>query len=76
MFFIFSISEIRVEGFEESPLVHIYLAHSQGSRELDKKLLDQIVSDCYEEGIAIVTAKYLESQEHNLPPPRYMYGQL
>ena len=51
-------------------MIHVYLAESQGSREADAKLLDQIVLDCHDEGVAVVTAKYLESQEHKLPPPR------
>ena len=70
LIFYSSIEVIRVEGYEESPVIHVYLAESQGSREADAKLLDQIVLDCHDEGVAVVTAKYLESQEHKLPPPR------
>lgn len=62
---------VVVDGYEECPVVHLRLAESQSSRQVDCTLLDQIVQDCHNEGVAIVTAKYLELEEHKLPPPRY-----
>lgn len=47
------------------------MSESKGSREADQRVLNEIVNDSFEKGLAIVTAKYLEESEHKLPQPRY-----
>jgi len=44
---------------------------SSSSRESSELLLQHIVEECMDNGVAIVTAKYLED-EVNLPPPRWV----
>ena len=60
-----------MDGYEQSPVIHLCLSDFRGSREAGQKLLDTIVKESLEEGVAIVTAKYLESEEHKLPQQRY-----
>ena len=70
MYAIYSVPGIDVQGYEQCPIVHIRLSESKGSRDADQKLLDQIVNESLDRGLAIVTAKYIESDEHKLPQPR------
>ena len=71
LFCLHCLSGFQVDGYEESPLIHLCLSDFRGSREAGQKLLDTIVKESLEEGVAIVTAKYLESEEHKLPQQRY-----
>ncbi len=66
----FSAPGIHVCGVEVSPIIHIRLENSSGSRQNDQAILDDIATKCQEQGLAVITAKYLEFEEHRLPPPR------
>lgn len=61
---------MALDGYEECPVIHLRLAKSQFSIEENAKIFDLVVQKCYDRGIAIVTAKYLDKGEHKLPPPR------
>nr|KAF6398655.1 serine palmitoyltransferase long chain base subunit 1 [Molossus molossus] len=63
------ISGLRVVGEALSPAFHLQLEESTGSREQDVKLLQEIVSQCMDRGIALTRARYLEREERCLPPP-------
>ena len=55
---------------ESCPLIHLRLVQTTGSQEQDKQLVESIVTECLSNGLAVVSAKYLEHEEHNQPPPR------
>ena len=65
-----SVQGLDVGGDSESPLIHLRLQQPTGSREKDQELLQSIVSECHANQVAVVTAKYLEQEEHYLPQPR------
>lgn len=61
-------------GDSVCPVMHLRLSpppSSSSSRESSELLLQHIVEECMDNGVAIVTAKYLED-EVNLPPPRWV----
>lgn len=60
---------IRVGGDEIAPIKHIYLSDPCEIHEVATKKLEGIVNYCIEHGVAIVVARYLDDQEHLLPPP-------
>ena len=53
----------------ESAVIHLYLSNPL-SRTQDQQLLEKIASYAVENGVSICVAKYLEEEEHSLPPPR------
>ncbi|OBS83150.1 hypothetical protein A6R68_22865 [Neotoma lepida] len=63
------ISGLKVVGESLSPALHLQLEESTGSREKDVKLLQEIVIQCMNEGIALTQARYLDKEEKCLPPP-------
>ncbi|XP_057395599.1 serine palmitoyltransferase 1-like isoform X3 [Balaenoptera acutorostrata] len=64
-----SISGLKVVGESISPAFHLQLEESTGCRERDVKLLQEIVTQCMDRGIALTLARYLEKEEKYLPPP-------
>ncbi|XP_065905066.1 serine palmitoyltransferase 1-like isoform X2 [Dysidea avara] len=62
------IKGIKVCGESFSPLIHLQLSDTMGSREQDDDVLQQIVDKCYENGVIMVRSKYLEN-EYCMPPP-------
>ncbi|XP_019569438.2 serine palmitoyltransferase 1 isoform X3 [Rhinolophus sinicus] len=64
------ISGLKVVGEALSPAFHLQLEESTRSREKDVKLLQEIVNQCMNRGIALTQARYLEKEEKCLPPPR------
>lgn len=56
-------------GESLSPALHLQLEESTGSREKDVKLLQAIVDQCMDKGIALTQARYLDKEEKCLPPP-------
>ncbi|XP_057404688.1 serine palmitoyltransferase 1 isoform X2 [Balaenoptera acutorostrata] len=63
------ISGLKVVGESISPAFHLQLEESTGCRERDVKLLQEIVTQCMDRGIALTLARYLEKEEKYLPPP-------
>lgn len=63
------ISGLKVVGEPLSPALHLQLEESTGSREKDGKLLQEIITQCMNEGIALTQARYLDKEEKCLPPP-------
>ena len=61
---------MTVCGMESCPLIHMRLRKSCGTRQQDQQLLESIVQECLDKGLAVVSAKYLEQEEHSQPPPR------
>ena len=61
---------LKVCGMESCPLIHLRLLQTTGSQEQDQQLVESIVAECLSNGLAVVSAKYLEHEEHNQPPPR------
>lgn len=64
-----SVSGLKVVGESLSPALHLQLEESTGSREKDVKLLQAIVDQCMDKGIALTQARYLDKEEKCLPPP-------
>lgn len=67
--FPFSIPGLKVVGESISPALHLQLEETTGCRERDVKLLQEIVTQCMDRGIALTQARYLEKEEKYLPPP-------
>ncbi|VDI52096.1 serine palmitoyltransferase [Mytilus galloprovincialis] len=63
------ISGVEVMGDPLAPIKHVRLAEISDNRELDMQTLQRIADHAMENGIAIVLARYLEKEEHKLPPP-------
>ncbi|XP_052101368.1 serine palmitoyltransferase 1-like [Mytilus californianus] len=63
------ISGVQVMGDPLAPIKHVRLSEISDNRELDMKTLQRIADQAMENGIAIVLARYLEKEEHKLPPP-------
>jgi len=63
------ITEIRVGGDPISPVKHIYLSDPYEIREAAVKKLEAITDSCINNGVAVVVSRYLDDQEHCLPPP-------
>ena len=61
---------LEVCGYKFCPLLHLGLTRAPtSSREDSEQRLQQIVQECMDNGVAVVTSKYL-AEEINLPPPR------
>eukprot|EP00158_Paraphelidium_tribonemae_P003518 Partr_v1_DN26194_c0_g1_i1_m10330 putative Serine palmitoyl-transferase len=58
-----------VSGFEESPVMHLRLKHFFNSRESEDDLLQQVVDRVKSSRILTSRAKYVVSQENNVPKP-------
>ena len=62
---------LEVCGDSCCPVMHLRLSPPPSSRDSSEQLLQRVVEECMDNGVAIVTAKYLED-EVNLPPPRWV----
>lgn len=62
------IAQLRVGGSEVSPIKHVYLSRECKSREEDKEYLEKIVAYAQDKGVAFTLARYVEREEHKLPP--------
>ncbi len=60
---------VVVSGDLYSPLLHLRLASPNPSRIEDERQLNEIAKYCTEQGVAVVTAKYL-ADEMSIPPSR------
>lgn len=56
-------------GDKRSPVIHLRLATPNPTQEEDDRLLSKVANHCIEQGVALVTAKYLSDEMSN-PPSR------
>lgn len=63
------INGLSLGGDDISPLKFLYLSQSTGERRADEEILQNVVKHCRELGVAVAVPRYLESDEHLLPPP-------
>lgn len=63
------INGVQVVGDPLSPVKHLRLAEINDNRELDMNTLQKIVDKAMGKGIALTLARYLDKEEHQLPPP-------
>nr|CAD7600275.1 unnamed protein product [Timema genevievae] len=62
-----SLSEFNLEGDEDSPVKHLYLKNHYNNSEEELILLNKIVDNCIENGLALVTSAYLNDVEKFVP---------
>lgn len=65
---------MKVDGVTVSPIKHLRLVDPSPERDLDNHTLQLIVDKAIDQGVAFTMARYLEKEEHRLPPPRYCLG--
>lgn len=65
-----SIPGIVVCGIDVSPIIHLRLKNSIGSRAKKQQFFNTVATKCHSQGLAVVTGKYIENEEQYLPPPR------
>ena len=58
-----------MRGDKLSPVLHLGLAKPNTNQD-DDEVLDEVAKYCIEQGVAVVTAKYL-TDEMTTPPSRY-----
>lgn len=61
---------IVVRGDKLSPVLHLSLAEPNTNQD-DEEVLNEVAKYCLEQGVAVVTAKYL-TDEMTTPPSRYI----
>ncbi|CAG5131794.1 unnamed protein product, partial [Candidula unifasciata] len=64
-----NISGVRVLGDRISPIKHIQLTEPSDDRDLDVRTLEMVVDCAMNDGVALIIARYLDTEEHNLMPP-------
>ena len=62
---------MELGGNQLSPVLHLKLATPNPNRDDNERELNKIANICLEQGVAVVTAKYL-SDEMLIPSPRYV----
>ncbi|XP_064617127.1 serine palmitoyltransferase 1-like [Liolophura sinensis] len=60
---------MKVDGVSVSPIKHLRLLDPSPERDLDNHTLQLIVDKAIDRGVAFTMARYLEKEEHKLPPP-------
>ncbi|XP_013772766.1 serine palmitoyltransferase 1-like [Limulus polyphemus] len=60
------LTKLLVCGDEVSPVKHLRLAADRAEAQ---QLLEQIVDHMQEEGVALTVARYIDEEEHLVPPP-------
>ncbi|XP_078656406.1 serine palmitoyltransferase 1-like [Branchiostoma floridae x Branchiostoma belcheri] len=63
-----SIPGLKVCGEPISPIMHLQLAAPSSRTEATTKL-ETICNECMDQGVALTVARYLEGEEHLVPPP-------
>ncbi|TPX51389.1 hypothetical protein SeMB42_g00487 [Synchytrium endobioticum] len=58
-----------IGGAEDAPFVHLRVRDHLANRIDEEKLLQDIVDEAAKVGYLLTRAKFVASQEHNLPPP-------
>lgn len=64
-----TLTHFQSRGDPLSPVKHLYLKSTYDSWTKEKMLLDNIATQCIENGLAVVAAEYLETMEKNCPRP-------
>ncbi|XP_055627527.1 serine palmitoyltransferase 1 [Toxorhynchites rutilus septentrionalis] len=64
-----SLTEFSSSGNMLSPVKHLYMRNKKTYRGFESKLLNEISLECINNGLAIITAKYLEDLEQHCPRP-------
>ncbi|XP_043215772.1 serine palmitoyltransferase 1-like isoform X1 [Amphibalanus amphitrite] len=64
-----NIDGLELCGDEVSPVKFLQLSKPRLERQQSEAVLQNIVDQCREAGIALTRAHYLEPEEHRLPPP-------
>lgn len=63
------IEGMRVLGDPVAPVKHFSLSEPSDDRDIDSRTLEKITQEAMQRGLALTPARYLEHEEHNLPPP-------
>jgi serine palmitoyltransferase len=61
-------SLLTVHGHVDSPLLHLRLARSRGSRGEDTRLLQRISEACLQHSVAIPRSRYVDGEKYQPPP--------
>lgn len=62
--------QIEVQGDPISPIKHLRFSNQLlEDRTEEQRKLENVVNYCFEKGLALTTARYLEDEEFNLPRP-------
>ncbi len=59
---------LRAHGHDESPIVHLRLAQTTGSRLDDSWLLQRISEEARKLGLAVPRARYVDGEKYQPPP--------
>lgn len=60
---------IDLEGDEISPIKHLRFINQCEDRAEEQRRLDKVVNYCFNNGLAVTSARYLEDEEISLPRP-------
>ena len=63
------VSDLEVEGEGFSPVKHLRFLKRLKDRSKETLRLEQVVNSCWNQGIAVTVARYLEDQEYFCPEP-------
>ncbi|XP_035901674.1 serine palmitoyltransferase 1 [Anopheles stephensi] len=63
------LKHFQARGDPLSPVKHLYLKHKHECWAHEKMLLDEISTECIDNGLAVVAAEYLEHMEKHCPRP-------
>ncbi|XP_053669500.1 serine palmitoyltransferase 1 [Anopheles marshallii] len=63
------LKHFQSRGDALSPVKHLYLKHQHECWAHEKMLLDEISTECIDNGLAVVAAEYLENMEKHCPRP-------
>uniref|UniRef100_A0A8W7Q149 Serine palmitoyltransferase 1 n=1 Tax=Anopheles coluzzii TaxID=1518534 RepID=A0A8W7Q149_ANOCL len=63
------LKHFQSRGDPLSPVKHLYLKHKHESWAHEKMLLDEISTECIDNGLAVIAAEYLETMEKHCPRP-------
>lgn len=60
---------LQVDGDEISPIKHLRFNYRLDDRSEEQRKLENVVNRCFNKGLALTTARYLEDEEIRLPRP-------
>ncbi|XP_052776848.1 serine palmitoyltransferase 1-like [Mya arenaria] len=63
------IEGMRVMGDPIAPIKHFSLAEPSDDRSIENRTIEKIAKEAMDRGLALTPARYLEREEHILPPP-------
>lgn len=62
------LTELVAHGHDESPIVHLRLKRSSGSRVDDNWVLQRISDECMRNGVCVPRARYVDGEKYQPPP--------